>query len=275
MKHIKDLAHRISVIDYLVFTMIRTVSVLARKSYLGVCATNQWRTQSVGAEAFAATTCLSLNYSWRRLLNFATTRLRGGFLVVSQRLVRLAANSGRICVLAALFVVSPAPIVAADVTSRATLRGNLDASTIGISREIIPAAVRAGKAPNGTTTTYEDLLQLAAFSTTLSLADSRGSYHTVNLMFFRIAAKRAVWLVNAYVSSEEVDPELGEIERPRFVGATILRFSAAGTISNSDVAVVRGKIPWRYAARVSQVRISFERFTQRAKTSNVVRIRVG
>jgi flagellar hook protein FlgE len=165
-------------------------------------------------------------------------------------------------------------------TTEIRIEGNLDAqptaAAISPALNTVPtaAAIASGTPPAATDPSFADLNEEAEFSTVVSVFDSLGEEHNVNLYFYKTSVAAPQYTVRAYGQSDDIDPATGFAGRPRLLtGATTeaqLGFANDGTIlpppSAQSLAI---QVPWNNGSASQNIAIDLAGFTQFAASSSI------
>lgn len=140
---------------------------------------------------------------------------------------------------------------AAQATTEASLKGNLDAAS-----DLSPAV--------GAPATFQELNAASGFSAPFSLIDSLGTRQEVAMHFFHDAFLN--WTAQAYVDAEEVGGVAGT---PALLGEAQIAFGPDGLQAEGAGAVLQLAANWANGAAASAVTVDLSGFTGFSSVSNV------
>lgn len=141
--------------------------------------------------------------------------------------------------------------VSGTATSLATLTANLNASD-------------AISAPPEAPATFREVAAAASFAGSLTVYDSLGSEHAVNLSFFK--TENNTWTAQAYIDGSEVGQEAGV---PVLLGETSLVFGDDGLLPEGTAANIAATAAYSNGAAAGNFTIDLSNFTQYATASQL------
>ncbi len=161
-------------------------------------------------------------------------------------------------------------------TSNVKITGNLDASTALGTGD--PYAGNLGV--HAATPTFDFVQQDAAYSTFLTVYDSLGKDHTLNIFFFQSGTPNQ-WEVGVYVDAAEVGGTPGEAYRlggmstadasaSPATGGSFIEFLGDGkraSVGSPDFTL--NNIPWSNGSNSSNINMTFDPYTQFSTASNI------
>lgn len=162
-------------------------------------------------------------------------------------------------------------------TSAVAISGNVDASAT--INSVIPVVTEAGDSTSYSTTTYADLNNAAAFSTSVEVFDTLGESHTLTYFFFHTDANE--YTARAYVNSEEVDPTGSATGIPRLLtdgaatpnGDIVMTFNSDGTRTTTPTVDLSVVTPWTNgSSATATVDLLISPFTQFSASPNILSI---
>lgn len=170
-------------------------------------------------------------------------------------------------------------------TTSVTITGNVDAAgsptTLigGVNSLGVPVAGFGG---NSVAVTYDQINQLAAFSTVVDVFDSLGQSHTVTMFFFHTGQAAPQYSVRAYVNSEDLGEGVNGYPRQiSTAGATALTganlgtvnmsFNTAGARTGAGSPDVSFSVPWGNGSNTTTrpIALDLSGFTQYSSPSTV------
>ena len=125
-------------------------------------------------------------------------------------------------------------------------------------------AVGAAVEPLADPLTFRQLSQVASFMGSMSVYDSLGAEHTLNIAFYKTANN--TWTARAYVDGADVGQEPG---RPIQVGETVVNFGENGLIPEENAAntAMNINIPYANGSAAGNLILNMGNLTQYAAAS--------
>jgi flagellar hook protein FlgE len=140
------------------------------------------------------------------------------------------------------------------------------ATTTGAVTGILDARQPIGTPP-AAPETFRQLSAAGGYASSLTVYDSLGADHSVDIYYFRTADN--TWTANAYVDGGQVGGTEGQ---PTLIGTTTLAFQPDGSIAEADRAnatLQAQNIAWGGGAAAGNIALDLSGFSQYAATATI------